>query len=156
MLKDLRSLYIDEQKRATIFNLLSSYCKQMEETMTLRDSDEEEQDPTVQLWLYYYLANHYLFTGEYQQAFEWIDKAIAHTPTVVELYTLKAKIYKHAGDPFKAFDLYNEGRKLDTADRFLNQRAARYQMQIDQISEMEKMIFPFSKDNDELNIHDMQ
>jgi peptide alpha-N-acetyltransferase len=96
--------------------------------MTLCEDDEQEQDPTTQLWVYYYLANHYLFTGEYQKGFEFIDKAIAHTPTVVELYTLKAKLFKHGGNKEKAYYFYNEARKLDTADRFLNARTARYQI----------------------------
>lgn len=88
--------------------------------MTLKPDDEEELDPTVVMWLHYYLAYHYLYCGDFINAFEQIDKAIEHTPTVVELYTLKGKIFKHAGDQEKAFLFYNEGRKLDTADRFLN------------------------------------
>lgn len=124
--------------------------------MTLKKGDEEEQDPTVQLWLYYFVAYHYFFTGEYEKALEQLDAGIEHTPTVVDLYVLKAKVYKYAGDPKKAFHFYNEARKLDTADRFLNARTARYQIQLDQIDEMEKMIFEFSKDGDDLNIHDMQ
>jgi len=156
MLKDLRNLYINEEKRNAIFELLTKYNTNLEKQMTLNEEDEEEQDPTAQLWLYYYLANHHFYTGEYKKAFEFIDKAIEHSPTVVELYTLKGKIYKHAGDKEKAYRFYNEGRMLDTADRFLNARTARYQMQLDQIEEMEKLIFPFSKDGDELNIHDMQ
>jgi len=38
--------------------------------MTLKKGDEEEQDPTVQLWLYYFVAYHYFFTGEYEKALE--------------------------------------------------------------------------------------
>lgn len=155
-MKDLRNLYINEEKRNAIFELLSRYNENMEKQMTLNENDEEEQDPTAQLWLYYYLSNHYLFIGDYKKALEWIDKAIEHSPTVVEVYTLKGKIYKHAGDKEKAFRFYDEGRKLDTADRFLNARAGRYLIQLDKIKEVEELIFPFSKDGNELNIHDMQ
>lgn len=36
--------------------------------------------------------------GRREEALQHIDEAIAHTPTVIELYITKAKILKHAGD----------------------------------------------------------
>lgn len=89
----------------------------------------------------------------------YINQAIEHTPTVVDLYTLKAKIYKHAGDSKKASTFYDEARKLDLADRYLNALASRYMLRNDQVEEAEKTMGLFSKDsgNDhELNVHDMQ
>lgn len=67
-------------------------------TLNSEDPNEEEQDPTVYLWLLYYLSQHYLFINNYQEAFKYINEAIEHTPTVIELYIVKAKIYKKAGD----------------------------------------------------------
>ena len=61
--------------------------------MTLSAGDEEEQDPTVQLWLYYFLAQHNLFQEKLAEAMEFVNMAIEHTPTLLELYTLKGKIY---------------------------------------------------------------
>ena len=61
--------------------------------MTLRPGDEDEQDPTVQLWLYYFLAQHNMFKNELSEALTFVNKAIDHTPTLLELYTLKGKIY---------------------------------------------------------------
>jgi len=52
----------------------------------------------MQMWLLYYVATHHFFTGEYTKALELIDQAIKHTPTVVDLFVLKAKVFKHAGD----------------------------------------------------------
>jgi peptide alpha-N-acetyltransferase len=156
MLRDFKNLYSTPSKVDAIFQMLSGFIAQMDKDMTLQAGDEEEQDPTIYLWLNYYMANHYLFVSDFTKAFEYIDKCIEHTPTVVELYTMKAKIFKHAGDHEKAFFFYNEGRALDTADRYLNARCARYQIKLDQIEEVEKLIFPFSKDGTELNIHDMQ
>jgi hypothetical protein len=49
------------------------------------------------------------------------------------LYILKAKIYKHAGDPEKACTLYNEARKLDLADRNLNAKSSKYMIRFDKI-----------------------
>jgi hypothetical protein len=46
------------------------------------------------------------------------DEAIAHTPTTMDLYVLKARILKHAGDPFSAFSFMDKARRMDTADRY--------------------------------------
>jgi peptide alpha-N-acetyltransferase len=63
-----------------------------------------------------------------EKALNYLNKAIEHTPTVIELYTLKAKVYKRSGDRAYASALYEEARKLDLADRFLNAVASRYQI----------------------------
>jgi len=38
----------------------------------------------------------------FDKALQYINEAIEHTPTVIELYIVKAKIYKKAGDITKA------------------------------------------------------
>ena len=70
----------------------------MEKEMCLHPNDEEEQDPTVQFWLYYFISQHHLNLGEVEKSFEFCNKAINHTPTVMELYTHKAKIFQFAGN----------------------------------------------------------
>ena len=65
----------------------------MESEMTLRAGDDEEQDPTVMLWLLYFQAQHNLFQGKLSDAMNFVNRAIEHTPTLLELYTLKGKIY---------------------------------------------------------------
>jgi Tfp pilus assembly protein PilF len=65
--------------------------KQMNTNMTLENlKNEEEHDPTVTLWLLYYIAQHYLFQLNFDQALKTINEAIEHTPTVIELYMVKA------------------------------------------------------------------
>ena len=59
-------------------------------------------------------------------ALEFINKAIAHTPTLLELYTLKGKIYQCGGDRQKAAVLHEEARTLDKADRAINAITALY------------------------------
>ncbi len=55
---------------------------------------EEMEPATSLLWLQYYLAQHYDYLGDTNKAFEYIDQAICDTPTLVELYMFKAKIFK--------------------------------------------------------------
>ena len=52
------------------------------------------EPPTALLWVYYFLAQHYDFLGDTVQSVNYIDTAIQHTPLLIELYVLKAKIYK--------------------------------------------------------------
>lgn len=63
---------------------------------------------------------------DFDTALKYINAAIDHTPTVIELYTAKARIYKRAGDLDYASKLYEEARKLDLADRYLNAVSSRY------------------------------
>ena len=54
----------------------------------------EKEPPTALLWVYYYLAQHYDYIGDAHQSFQYVDQAIQHTPLLIELYVLKAKLYK--------------------------------------------------------------
>jgi peptide alpha-N-acetyltransferase len=108
----------------------------MESRYTLVD-EEEEQDPTVTLWLLYYTSQHYYFCRDFEKALDYVNQAIKHTPTVIDLYILKAKIYKRAGDPKYASQLYDEARKLDLADRYLNAVSSRYKIRIDELKDAE-------------------
>ena len=113
MLYDLKELYTDKDKVQIIGDMLSTMIKNMQEKNVLSEADEEEHDPTVYLWLLYYSAQHHYFLKGYDTALSFINQAIEHTPTVVDLYIVKAKIYKKAGDVNRAAQLYEEARKLD-------------------------------------------
>lgn len=51
--------------------------------------------------------------------------------------------------------MYNEARKLDLADRFLNARSSRYKIRDDELKDAEETMMLFSKEGQELNVHDM-
>ena len=57
-------------------------------------SESLEESPTVLLWTRCYLAQHYDILGNSKLALEYIDKALEHTPTLIEAYMIKARIYK--------------------------------------------------------------
>ena len=46
------------------------------------------------MWTLYVQAQHYDALGELSRALESINRALEHTPTNVDLYMCKAKIYK--------------------------------------------------------------
>ena len=135
--------------------MLLGHITSMEQKETLLN-EEEQQDPTVLLWLYYFTAQHYYYLRDFDTALLYISKAIDHTPTVIDLYILKAKIYKRAGDQKYASHLYEEARKLDLADRYLNAVSSRYLIRVEDIPAAEKTMALFSKEGEDLNVHDMQ
>lgn len=57
-------------------------------------ADAEKESPTSLLWTYYYLAQHFDHLGQFDKALSYIDMALNHTMTLIELYVVKAKIYK--------------------------------------------------------------
>lgn len=58
--------------------------------------DGKEEPPTTLLWVQYFLAQHYDMIGQQTLALEYINAAIESTPTLIELFLIKAKIYKVA------------------------------------------------------------
>ena len=114
--------------------------------MVLDETDKEEQDPTVQVWLYYYIGNHFLFLRDPGQALEFVNKAIEHTPTLLDLYTLKGKIMQVAGDRQTCSKLFEEARILDQADRAINALAACYQVKAGEVERGQDTIGIFFRD----------
>jgi len=85
------------------------------------------------VWAYYYLAQHYDYYENSDLALRYIEKAIQHTPTLIELFMSKAKILKHAGEFDEAADVMDEARELDTADRYINSKSAKYHLRANRI-----------------------
>ena len=89
---DLLPLYSDPGKFAIIEELIQRWMKNLRENSTF---DGKLKEPaTTLLWLMYYVVQHYDYKQEFGKALELVDEAIAHTPTLIELFLLKAKIYK--------------------------------------------------------------
>ena len=67
--------------------------KLRESVCTVAD-DGKEEPPTTLLWVQYFLAQHYDMIGQQTLSLEYINAAIESTPTLIELFLIKAKIYK--------------------------------------------------------------
>lgn len=152
---------IDARKaRATVFatrqipskikiieDLALSYIANLQENISF-DKDpgtKNSENKTSILWVYYYLAQHYDYMGHYEKALDYVRLAIEHTPTLIELLTLKGKIYKHLGDVEKAVEEVNEAQKLDTADRYLNSKCAKYLLRANKVQQAEDMFSKFTR-----------
>ncbi|KAJ3004599.1 UNVERIFIED_CONTAM: hypothetical protein HDU68_004990, partial [Siphonaria sp. JEL0065] len=165
----IRALYTDATKLTTIQELLLSYVKHLAAHSTFNEpvassgEDEDEvqvvEPPSAILWVYYYLAQHFDYLGDRTKALEYINLAIEHTPTLVELFMTKARILKHAGDVKQAMEVMNYGRNLDLQDRCINTKTVKYMLRAGNIEEAEKTIILFCRVDsaDKLNdLVDMQ
>lgn len=52
---------------------------------------------------------------------------------------------QHAGDILKASELMDEARALDTADRYVNCKCAKYQLQANQVQKAEETCAMFTR-----------
>jgi len=68
-----------------------------------------------------------------------VEEAIEHTPTLIELYLLKGKIFKHVGDLDEAVKCLDEAQSLDTADRYINCKCAKYMLRAGQVAKAEEI-----------------
>ncbi|KAK3784704.1 hypothetical protein RRG08_032159 [Elysia crispata] len=153
----IKSIYKDPSKVKIIEDLVLSYVKNLKEEGKF-DSNGEVESVTVLLWTYYFLAQHFDHLNNIEKALEYINLGIEHTPLLIELYVLKAKIYKHAGDTGKAVEMMDEAQSLDTADRCINSKCAKYMLRANQIQEAADMCSKFTREGISAveNLNEMQ
>lgn len=147
---DLRSLYKVQFKADTIQDLVLSYAEQLKKTGHFSQADADAGEPKepacALLWTYYFLAQHFDFLENSEKAIFYIDAAIDHTPTLIELFVCKGRIFKHAGDVMEAFKYLDEAQGLDTADRYINSKCAKYMLRANLIDEAEETCEKFTRE----------
>ncbi|KAI1725387.1 NMDA receptor-regulated protein 1 domain-containing protein [Ditylenchus destructor] len=149
LFKNLVPLYQNPAKTAVIEKLLLEFVKKSEENgydNTCLDGSILPECPTTFLWIYYYLAQHFDRLRQFQKAHKYIDEALKHTPTLIELYMAKAKIYKHAGEFPEAAKYMDQAQELDTADRYINSKCAKYMLRAGMMGEAEAMCSKFTRE----------
>ncbi|KAI1383004.1 N-terminal acetyltransferase A, auxiliary subunit [Hypoxylon trugodes] len=125
---NLKHLYTDSFKRETLGSLAQEYLNSKrssgEETVT--NGDALKGEPAA----LYYLAQHYNYhlSRDLTKALEYVNKGIDLLPTNVEFHMTKARIWKHHGNTQRASETMDEARKLDLKDRYINTKAAKYQL----------------------------
>ena len=89
------------------------------------------------LWLVTFIAQHYYFLRNTEEALKYIEIAIEHTPTLMDLYCIKGRILQAAGDWVRGQELFEEARILDKADRALNALSSKQMLKVDMIDAAE-------------------
>ncbi|XP_055623434.1 N-alpha-acetyltransferase 15, NatA auxiliary subunit [Toxorhynchites rutilus septentrionalis] len=159
---NLRSLYGDENKVRIITDLVEGYHQNLTSSGYFSAADKEKNLPkepaSALLWTLFYLAQHYDHLRESEKALDFINAAIEHTPTLIELFVTKGRIYKHAGDVLEAVKWMDEAQSLDTADRYINSKCAKYMLRANQIKEAEEICAKFTREGVSAmeNLNEMQ
>lgn len=109
LFSELKHLYSEKWRVAVIEKILLSQAASLQSDGKFVGSEKSES-PTCLLWAFMLLAQHFDKVGQLETAVEYINKAISHTPTLVELYLVKAKILKHQFNHVAAFELTEKVR----------------------------------------------
>uniref|UniRef100_H3D472 N-alpha-acetyltransferase 15, NatA auxiliary subunit n=1 Tax=Tetraodon nigroviridis TaxID=99883 RepID=H3D472_TETNG len=155
----LKSLYASKEKVTMVEELVVGYETSLKSCRMFNPNDDgKEEPPTTLLWVQYFLAQHYDMIGQQTLSLEYINAAIESTPTLIELFLIKAKIYKHAGNIREAVRWMDEAQALDTADRFINSKCAKYMLKAGMIKEAEEMCSKFTREGASAveNLNEMQ
>lgn len=144
LFNSIKNIFNDAEKAKAIESIALEYYDQIVKNGKF-DGDENKQYPTTYLWILIFLAKLYDHKREASKALEYVNKAIDHTPTLVESYMLKARIYKHDNDLETAMKIMNEARELDLQDRFVNSKCVKYMLRNGNIDEAEKTAGLFTK-----------
>ncbi|KAF9551479.1 N-alpha-acetyltransferase 16, NatA auxiliary subunit [Mortierella hygrophila] len=142
---NIKTLYSDSAKQAAVEKLVLGYLIALDKSRGFDHSGAVVEPPTALLWTLYFLAQHFDFKRETEQALGYINRAIEHTPTLVELYMAKGRILKHAGDHVAAMAALNEARELDLQDRFINTKCTKYMLRADNMTDAEKTTILFTR-----------
>ncbi|KAL8936969.1 MAG: hypothetical protein Q9211_003925 [Gyalolechia sp. 1 TL-2023] len=135
---NIKSLYSDPAKREIVQTLAESYLDgthtplangSAEKQVNGRESSEVKR-PLFDISVLYFLAQHYNYhlSRDLTRSMEMIDKAIEAQPKEVNFQMTKARIWKHHGNLQKASEVMEKARSLDERDRYINSKAAKYQL----------------------------
>ncbi|RHY97196.1 hypothetical protein DYB35_001707, partial [Aphanomyces astaci] len=144
---DIKALYTVPAKHALLSKLVATYL-----------SEEATTSPSEWVWRLYLAAQHFDRIKDISQALVYIDRCLQHTPTVLEFYQKKAVILKHAGDYNAAATVVDQGRQLDLADRYINNKTTKYLLRANRIAQAEDTIALFTRHegDPQQNLYDMQ
>lgn len=110
--------------------------------------ESTEENPLVLTWIKYFISQHYYKLNDYQSSIEKIEEGIKITPTLIELYMFKARIYKKQGKLLDACDEMNTARLMDLQDRFVNTKTAKYYLRANKIDEALEIASLFTKNEE--------
>lgn len=126
---NIKSLYTDEEKKATIEKLVLGYASEKRTNGSAEKSNGDSADRFDEAVLYF-LAQHYnyVLSRDLTKAMEYIDQLIEKDSKSVDYQQTKARIYKHSGDLQKAAEILDAARELEKGDRYINTKCAKYQL----------------------------
>lgn len=158
---NLKHLYSDTSKMEILPSIVQQYIdsdKSSANEEPKRNGDTSKGASAA----YYFLAQHYNYylSRDLDKAMEYIEKAIELEPESVDFHMTKARIWKHYGNTQKASKIMEQARALDTRDRHINTKAAKYQLRNDESEAAIKTMGLFTRaetiGGPLADLHDMQ
>ncbi|KAG0633342.1 NMDA receptor-regulated protein 1-domain-containing protein [Tuber brumale] len=150
---NIKALYADTVKREAILELVKGYLASMgteEEASTNGETNGDKLKPSeFKLWTLYFLTQHYdhYRTRDTTKASEYLNQALELSSGTLELHMTQARIHKHSGDFQKAMERMNRARELDTKDRYINTKCAKYQLRNDRNEDALKTMSLFTRND---------
>lgn len=158
---NLKNLYSNNSKKETLADLVQNYIiKNGGLTNNLHELEKDKSKCISAA--YYFLAQHfnYYLSRDLNRAMECIEKAVQIDPQSVDFHMTMARIWKHYGNRQKASEIMEQARNLDIRDRYINTKAAKYQLRNDQTEQAIKTIGIFTRADTPggplADLHDMQ
>ena len=129
---NVKALYKESSKKDIIQALVEGYAAGTHTQQTNGASGKQvngDTSPFAASTLYF-LAQHYNYhlSRDLTKAMEYIVKAIELSPNSVDFHMTKARTWKHYGNVQKASDTMEKARTMDERDRYINTKAAKYQL----------------------------
>jgi tetratricopeptide (TPR) repeat protein len=158
---NLKHLYSNSFKKETLLSLVQEYIEK-QESMKNGDAKVNGDTSHENSAAYYFLAQHYNYhlSRDLKKAMEYIDKAIELEAKSVDFHMTKARIWKHLGNTQKASETMDQARELDPRDRYINTKAAKYQLRNDESAAAIKTMGLFTRaeavGGPLADLHDMQ
>ncbi|KAI1130058.1 tetratricopeptide [Nemania abortiva] len=144
---NLKHLYTDSFKKETLESLAHDYVKAKASQSGDEASTEGELKGTPAGL--YYLAQHYNYhlSRDLTKALEFVEKGLELVPGNVEFHMTKARIWKHHGNTRKAAEIMDQARNLDLKDRYINTKAAKYQLRNNETAKALKTMSLFTRND---------
>ena len=141
---NIKALYSNPAKRDTIHDLVKGYSSE-DAPQANGSAEEPSSNPSTTTTngdkpststdhfpasVLYFLAQHYNYhlSRDLPLALSHISRAIDLSPQSVDYHMTLARIHKHLGNPAVASTTMTHARTLDERDRYINTKAAKYQL----------------------------
>ena len=143
----MKSYYQSEEKAQIIFQVLSEFKKEFDKKQTI---DGTPANKNIKFWILLAFGAHFFRTKKFETALDYVEQARKHTPTIEIVYAHKARVLKKLGRFEEAAAEIETARKMDLADRYFNNKTAKYQMRAGKWLEAEETftLFTYAKQHE--------
>ncbi len=134
-----------------VAELIDGYLESLAATPSTFPGSDKRENPPTYLFALVFKAQLTDLRGDQPAALALLDQALAHTPTMIDIYALRARFYKHGGDLSTATDLMNHAREMDLQDRYINTKHVKYLFRSDEPRKAVDIASLFTKHEDGAN-----